>query len=90
MSKKIYIFTLSDCGHCSGLKRRLRKDQIDYTEVEITQNPEIWDQVVKQTKVDYVPIVFIKTNNKDEGEVYIPDKDYKSEDEIVEIIKSKL
>jgi glutaredoxin len=84
----IVIFTLNGCGHCQSLKKRLNDISIPYTEIEIGVNEEIWKQVVKQTGEDVIPTIFIKKENDENGPVYVPGRDFQSEDEIVEIIKT--
>jgi glutaredoxin len=84
----IVIFTLNGCGHCQSLKRRLQEISIDFTEIEIDANEEIWKQVVRQTGEDVIPTIFIKKENDENGPVYVPGRDFQSEDEIVEIIKT--
>jgi glutaredoxin len=84
----IIIFTLNECGHCQSLKKRLQELSIEFTEIEIGVNDEIWTQVVRQTGQDVIPTVFIKKENDENGPVYVPGRDYQSEDEIVEIIKT--
>lgn len=86
--KTIIIFTLNGCTHCKSLKKRLDEVSINYFEIEITKNQEIWNKVVEQTGHNVLPTVFIKSENSDDGPVYVPGRDYMSEDEIVEIIKS--
>lgn len=88
--KTIIIFTLNGCSHCKSLKKRLDDIQINYVEIEITNNKDIWDKVVAQTGHNTLPTVFIKSENSDDGPVYVPGKDYTSEDHIVEIIKKYL
>jgi glutaredoxin len=84
----IVIFTLNGCSHCQSLKRRLQEISIEYTEIEIGANEEIWKQVVRQTGEDVIPTIFIKKENDENGPVYVPGRDFQSEDEIVEIIKT--
>jgi glutaredoxin len=84
----IVVFTLNGCTHCSKLKKRLDDLSIKFLEIEIGQNKEIWENVVQQTGKNVLPTVFIKKENSDDGPVYVPGRDYQSEDEIVEIIKS--
>lgn len=84
----IIIFTLDGCGHCKNLKIRLSEIEIPFTEIEISINEHIWNQVIEQTGHNVLPTVFIKKDNSDDGLVYIPGRDYQSEDEIVEIIKT--
>jgi glutaredoxin len=88
MSSSIIIFTLNGCFHCTNLKNRLNELNIPFIDVEIGQNQKLWDQVVEQTGHNVLPTVFIKKDNTDEGPVYVPGRDYKTEDEIVEIIKN--
>lgn len=84
----IIVFTLNGCGHCKNLKKRLNDIDVLFTEIEIGLNEHIWNQVVEQTGHNVLPTVFIKKENTDDGLVYIPGRDYQSEDEIVEIIKT--
>jgi glutaredoxin len=84
----IVIFTLNGCSHCQSLKQKLKEISIDFTEIEVNANEDIWKQVVNQTGEDVLPTVFIKKENDENGPVYVPGRDFQSEDEIVEIIKS--
>lgn len=90
MTKTIILFTMDGCNHCESLKNRLDDHSIPYMNIEINQNPHIWEQVEKQTNSDYIPTVFIKSEGSDEGPIYVPGKDFMSEDEILEIIKSHI
>lgn len=88
MSSSIVIFTLNGCFHCKNLKNRLNELNIPFIDVEIGQNQKLWDQVVEQTGHNVLPTVFIKKENTEEGPVYVPGRDYETEDEIVEILKN--
>jgi glutaredoxin len=88
MSNSIIIFTLNCCLHCKNLKNRLNELNIPFIDVEIGQNQKLWDQVVEQTGHNVLPTVFIKKENTEEGPVFVPGRDYESEDEIVEILKN--
>lgn len=88
MPTSIILFTLDGCSHCESLKNRLNELTIPYNELEINENPEIWDEVVKQIKHELLPTVFIVNRDNDEGLIFIPSIDYETEDEIVEIIKT--
>lgn len=85
---KLIIFTLNGCGHCSNLKKRLDDINIVYREVEITQNKEVWDEIVKQIKYDYLPTVLISPDDSQIGHIFVPSVHYQTEDKIVEIIQS--
>jgi glutaredoxin len=90
MSNKIIVFTLDGCHHCATLKEELNRLSIPFTEIEVNHNPTIWDQVVKQTNNEYLPTVFIQKDNTNVGPVYVPDKDFETQDELIEIIKTHL
>ena len=88
MSNQILIFTLNGCDHCQTLKHRLTELTIEFIDIEISNNENLWNQVIQQTGFNILPTVFIKKENTDNGPVYIPGRDYKNEDEIIEIIKT--
>lgn len=88
MSSSIVIFTLNGCFHCKNLKNRLNELNIPFIDVEIGENQKLWDQVVEQTGHNVIPTIFIKKENTEEGPVYVPGRDYETEDEIVEILKN--
>lgn len=87
MSNKVLLFTLNGCSHCKTLKEKLREESIPFTEIEVTQNQKLWNQVVQQTNNEFLPTFFIKTEGTDEGPVFCPDKDFKDNDQALEIIK---
>jgi glutaredoxin len=87
MKNEVIVFTLNGCKHCSDLLSKLNEINIDVTEIEISQNKEIWDTVVSQTGHNILPSIFIKTNEDDTGPIYIPGRDFQNQEEIVEIIQ---
>ena len=90
MGSKVIIFTLNNCSHCIVLKNLLNKEKIDFDEIEIEQNKEIWDKVVSQTGHNTVPTVFLPNEGTDEGIVFVPERDYKSKEELIEMIKKHI
>lgn len=87
MENQIFIFSLIGCGHCRTLKEKLNELSIPFTDLEINSNREIWDQVVKQTGLNILPTVFIKKGETDDGPVFVPSRDFKSQEELLEKIK---
>lgn len=83
----LIIFTLNNCNHCKSLKDEVTKLSIPFTEIEVKSNKKIWDQVVAQTKLDYLPTFFIKQEGTNDGPVFCPDRDFKNQDEAIDIIK---
>jgi len=88
MKYKLTVFTLNGCGHCMLLKTNLDHLIIPYNEIEISKNQKIWFEIVEQTKQDRIPVVYISDIDKNEGKIYIPEVDYKTIDELINIIKS--
>jgi glutaredoxin len=86
MKDKIYLFTLDGCAYCTYLKNKLNEAAIPYTEIEVTVNPTIWDQVVKQTGHDSLPTVYIQKENTENGPVFVPGRDFDNQEEIMQIL----
>ncbi|MFM7018141.1 glutaredoxin family protein [Flavobacterium sp.] len=90
MADKIVVFTLDGCRFCIDLKKELKKSEIPFNEIEISNNQSIWDKVVEQTGHNLLPTVYINKEGTDEGPVYVPSRDFNSPKEIIEIIKTIL
>jgi glutaredoxin len=88
--KRLIIFTLDTCPFCDILKNKLLENSIDFHNVEITKNIELWEQVLSQTGDDALPTVFIQTDEKGDGLVYTPGRDFQDPDEIIQIIKNNI
>ena len=86
MADKIYVFTLDGCGHCVQLKNKLHEANIPFTEIEITVNQNLWEQVVSQTDNEYLPTIYIQKGDSSSGPVYVPDRDFTSHEELVEML----
>ena len=84
----IYIFTLKNCPHCIELKKLLKKEHINFIEIDVEEYSEIWDSVIEKSGQDYLPTLLIQEGIK--VNIYTPINDYKSLDELVEIIRLKL
>jgi glutaredoxin len=89
MKKNLLIFTMYGCPHCISLKNRLNELNIDFIDVDVDSNDNIWQQVVNQTKQNIIPMIFFQNNDTNYGQIFIPGTDYQDEDEIIEIIKSE-
>jgi glutaredoxin len=88
--KAIYVFTLNSCGHCQGLKKDLAKASIEFSDIEITKNKDIWEEIIRQTGLDILPTVFIQEGNGGGGTVYTPGRDFQTNEEIIKIIKNNI
>ena len=58
-----------------------------YSEIEISNNQSIWDQVVEQTGHNLLPTIYITQDDSDEGMVFVPGRDHKNEDEAIQIVE---
>jgi glutaredoxin len=88
MANKIVVFTLNGCGHCVELKTKFKENHIPFQEIEIGSNQKLWDQVVNQTGHNSLPTVFVGLEGGESGPVFVPGRDYKDKDELLEMIKS--
>ncbi len=88
MSHNLILFTLDGCYHCKSLKKSLKKEGIDFLEIEITNNEKIWDQVVNQTGHNSLPTIFLRKDDSDNGLVYVAGVDFMSDEEGINIIKN--
>jgi glutaredoxin len=86
----VVIFTLDGCSHCVDLKKKLDDLKIQYIEIEVTKNKEIWDKVVEQTGHNSLPSVYISIDGGDTGPIFVPERDYETQDELIEKIKNYL
>jgi hypothetical protein len=84
---EIIVFTLNGCSHCVDLKKELNNLNISFSEIEVESNKEIWDSVVKQTGHNSLPSVYISIAGGDEGPIFVPERDYKDRDDLIEKIK---
>jgi glutaredoxin len=84
---EIIVFTLNGCSHCVDLKKELKNLNITFTEIEVEANKEIWNSVVKQTGHNSLPSVYISIAGGDEGPIFVPERDYKDRDDLIEKIK---
>lgn len=86
MSNKLIIFTLKTCGNCKFLKRKLKEEEIEFKEIDIDEYPNLWDMVVQQSLVDYVPTVYI-IKDDETGQILSPDKDFIDHEDLIKKIK---
>lgn len=66
MSKKVTIYTRTQCAYCAQVKRYLDIKKQDYEVVNIDDNPAIEAEVVAKSGARTVPVVMITKDNGDE------------------------
>ncbi|PIZ95608.1 MAG: glutaredoxin [Candidatus Magasanikbacteria bacterium CG_4_10_14_0_2_um_filter_37_12] len=55
--KKITIYTTPVCPYCIRTKELLKAEGLEYTEVDVVENPEVRDEMIKKTGHMTVPII---------------------------------
>ncbi|MGE5312535.1 MAG: glutaredoxin family protein [Acidobacteriota bacterium] len=66
MSKKITIYTRTQCAYCANVKRYLDIKQKQYDVVNLDDNPEIEAEVVAKSGARTVPVVMVADDNGNE------------------------
>jgi glutaredoxin 3 len=68
--KKILIYTTPYCPFCLRAKDLLNKKKINFTEIDLTKNPEKFEEMIKKSKgARTVPQIFV-------DDTHIGDCDY--------------
>lgn len=57
--KKVEIYTRSWCGYCRMAKTMLTNEAIAYEEIEISEEPELEQQMIERSGRTSVPQIFI-------------------------------
>lgn len=87
MSYSVNIFTLNGCSHCVILKNALKENNISFDEFEVSKYREIYDEIVKKTKIDALPTVYLQDPNTGAGPIFVAGRDFTSKEEAIERIK---
>ena len=82
----VCVFTLKGCSHCENLKDRLSKENVQYEEYDIDEHSFLWGQIIEQTKMDTVPTVFFRNEEKRKGVLLMPGLNVDDEDHFIEQI----
>lgn len=53
--KKVIIYTTSTCSYCDKAKEYLKSKEVNFTEVDLTENPEETQKLIKKTGYTAVP-----------------------------------
>lgn len=87
--KKVYVFSSLKCKACNKLKNLLFKNNISYNEIDVDlpRYELLWNEVSAQANSIALPMIFIQDENQSDGIIYIANKDWKTHEEVIEIIK---
>lgn len=67
MSKKVTIYTRSQCAYCAQVKRYLDIKQQAYDVVNLDENPTVEADIVAKSGARTVPVVMITNEQGDES-----------------------
>lgn len=59
MPKKVTIYTTRYCPHCMRAKDLLKRKEISFEEVDVTEDQEKRDEISEKTGQMTVPMIFI-------------------------------
>lgn len=65
MNKKVKIYSTPTCPFCARAKQFLKTNNIEFEEIDVSQNQEAAEEMVRQSKQMGVPVLDI------EGEIII-------------------
>ena len=90
MSNNVIVFTLNGCGYCTTLKEELVKNDITYSEYEVNEHKQTYDQILAVTKEDALPTIYMQNPSTGMGPIFVPGRDFKSPEEPIQKIKKYL
>lgn len=66
-NNKALMYSHPTCGYCDLMREELVEKSIDFEEIDVSKNPEMWKEVEKLSGGDRITPVLVRTN----GEVEI-------------------
>ena len=60
--EKALIYTHPTCGYCDLLKDDLRKASVEYEEVDVSKQPEMWSEIERLSGGDKISPVMITSD----------------------------
>ena len=82
MKEKITIYTSKTCPYCDQVKEKLKESSIKFTEIDIIEYKDVWNNVVSLTTIPTTPTIEI--NN----EFLIPGRDFFNPESLIGIISN--
>ncbi len=90
MDNIVVVFTMDGCPFCEMMKSQLIESQIDFAERNIREHDEEYQLFVEATGSEFVPAFMIINDpyGNPQSSAFVPDKDYNTIEEGVQIIKN--
>jgi len=81
--KRILVYTMKGCGHCTNLKNKLIENRINFVNKDVNIYESEYEKISKELDTQFLPLVSV------DGEWLVPEKDFTTINECVEKV-SKL
>jgi len=59
MNKSVKIFTTPTCAYCKMAKEFFKQNNIQYEELDVTQNAQARDEMINKSGQMGVPVIFV-------------------------------
>ena len=92
MDKLVVVFIMDGCALCDRMKNQLEESDVGLIERDIHSHSEEYELFVEATGSEFVPAFMIIEDafGEPKSTAYVPDKDYMTIEEGVEIIKKSV
>jgi len=84
MDTEVKIFSMKGCPHCENLKNKLNENNIDYIDIDVDDNEDLYEVFSKKVDNQYLPAILMGKT------AFVPDKSFQTIDEAVELVKKHL
>jgi glutaredoxin len=81
---KVKVFSMKGCPHCDNLKNQLSENNIDFIELDVDENEELYEKFSKAVDNEFLPAILI------EKTAFLPDKSFQTINEAVDLVKKHL
>jgi glutaredoxin len=92
--KKVVLYTMKGCPHCTDMKDMLKESKIKFSERDIDRYEKEYDLFVEATTNEYIPAFMLMTfeNPKKPTDVTLlaPDRDFNDLTEALEKVRRYL
>jgi hypothetical protein len=68
----------------------LKELNIYFDEIEVNKNFDFWDRFIEENGCDIVPVILIREKKGVKQKIFLPEKDYNSNDEAIIVIKKNI
>jgi len=82
MNRKIRIYTNKTCQYCDQIKESLTESSIKFTEIDIIEYKDVWNDIKSLTATPITPTIEI--NN----EFLLPGRDFINPQNLIEVISN--